>query len=158
MQIKKSVAFKVPVRMFDSITGLGKTGLVFGGVTVYLQKQAGASTVKVLAGAGEFVEVDATNMPGVYDLLLSTSDTNTAGYLKFSVAAAGCETFIGVEEVVEAFAYDILKVEKNRWKIDTGTNQLYVYDDNGTSVLYTFNLKDNTGAASSSKIYERVPV
>jgi hypothetical protein len=157
MQVKKSVEFKVPVRMFDSITGLGKTGLVFGGVTVYLQKQAGSSTVKTMV-SGDLTEIDATNMPGVYDLKLSASDTDTVGYLKFSVAASGCETFIGVEEVVAAFAYDVLKIEKNRWKIDTSTNQLTVYDDNGTSALYVFNLKDNTGAASATKVYERVPV
>jgi hypothetical protein len=58
-----------------STTGAGKTGLVFGGVTCYYKRNtANASVAVSLASAtlgtftsGGFKEVDATNMPGVYE-------------------------------------------------------------------------------------------
>ena len=45
----------------------------------------------------------------------------------------------------------------NRDKIDTTANTLTRYDDNGTTALVTFDLKDADGAASSTQIYEKVP-
>ena len=50
----------------------------------------------------------------------------------------------------------ILKVQKNAWKIID--NQMIIYDDDGTTPLYTFNLKDSTGTPSSTEVYERTPV
>jgi len=47
------------------------------------------------------------------------------------------------------------KIATGRWKID-GT-QLFMYDDDGVSVIYTFDLLDNTGAPSNTKIFERRP-
>lgn len=48
------------------------------------------------------------------------------------------------------------KAAFNRWKIE-GT-QLTIFDDDGTSPLQVFDLKDDLGNASNSKIFERVPV
>lgn len=50
-----------------------------------------------------------------------------------------------------------LKVLKNRTKIDTTADTLTVYDDDGTTPLYVFNLKDKNGAASGESPFERVP-
>jgi len=49
------------------------------------------------------------------------------------------------------------KILKNRTKINTTLDTLTVYDDNGTSVLYVFNLKDAAGAPSGETPFERVP-
>ncbi len=49
-----------------------------------------------------------------------------------------------------------LKVLTNRWKI--AANQLVIYDNDGTTVLYTFNLFDATHTPTMSQIFERVPV
>jgi hypothetical protein len=100
MEVKQSTQFKVPVRMRVTTTGVNQTGLTYSDVTVYIQKQAGASTQLVLSGAAQWVEVDSTNMSGVYDLLLSASDTDTTGFLKYTVQAALCNTYYGVVEIV----------------------------------------------------------
>ncbi len=49
----------------------------------------------------------------------------------------------------------IFKIEKNKWKIER--NQMIFYDDDGTTPLYTFNLKDARGSPSSKDVYEREP-
>lgn len=49
----------------------------------------------------------------------------------------------------------ILKFEKNRWKIES--NQLKVYDDDGSTVIKTFDLKDSAGSGSMQDVFERVP-
>ena len=48
------------------------------------------------------------------------------------------------------------KVLTNKWLI--AGNQLKIYDDDETTVLYTFDLKDNVGQASSENVYQRDPV
>jgi len=50
-----------------------------------------------------------------------------------------------------------LKILKNRTKIDVTLDTLTVYDDDGTTVLYVFNLKDSAGAPSGETPFERVP-
>jgi len=50
----------------------------------------------------------------------------------------------------------VSKVQKNRWKVTN--NQLIIYDDDGTTPYYTFNLFDENGAPTTTKIFERVPV
>jgi len=49
----------------------------------------------------------------------------------------------------------ILKVEKNRWKI-VG-NQMIMYEDDGSTPLFTFNLKDAGGNPAETNVKERVP-
>jgi len=41
---------------------------------------------------------------------------------------------------------------KNRQKIEN--NILYVYDDDGTTVLESYDLKDNNGNATDTNVYE----
>lgn len=51
----------------------------------------------------------------------------------------------------------VFKILKNRTKINTTTDKLTVYDNDGTTVLYEFDLKDDTGAPSGETPFERVP-
>lgn len=52
---------------------------------------------------------------------------------------------------------DVLeKIGTNRWKILS--NQLIIYDDDGVTPLYTFDLKDSSGNPAMENVYERVPV
>lgn len=158
MEIKQSTQFKVPVSMVDS-SGNPVTGLAFGDVTVYLQKQGGSSVLKTGLVAADWVEIDATNFPGVYDLRLSTTDTDTRGFIKYSVAAAGAETFIGILEVVSGTGSDNYNILAGRWKIDTGANQLVFYDPaDDVTVVRTFDLKNSAGTPTSTDIFERDPV
>jgi hypothetical protein len=171
MEIKKSTAFKVPVRLLKTSDGTGQTGVAYTAPTVYIQKQEGSSTEKVLAST-DWVEIDSVNMPGCYDLQLSTSDTNTSGFLKYSVVNAAAEVFIGIMEIVSNLEEDtytslvearadllqVRKISEGRWKINTSTKQLVLYDDDDTTPLITFNLKDSAGTATATNIFERTPV
>ena len=47
------------------------------------------------------------------------------------------------------------KVATNKWIV--ASNQLIVYDDNGSTALYTFNLYDANGTPTSTDIVRRVP-
>ncbi len=49
----------------------------------------------------------------------------------------------------------IKKIETGRWKIE-GT-QMILYDENKTTALYTFDLKDINGTATNRNIFERDP-
>ena len=51
---------------------------------------------------------------------------------------------------------DILKIEKNKWSIIS--NQLIIYDDDGTTPLHTFNLKNSSGAATMTDVFSRIPL
>lgn len=53
---------------------------------------------------------------------------------------------------------DIIQINTGRWKIDRITSVLTIYDSNGTTPLYQFDLKDDTGAANPDSVYERVPI
>jgi len=50
----------------------------------------------------------------------------------------------------------VLKIQKNRWKIQN--NQMIIYDDNGNDPIVTLNLKNAAGAPSMTEVYERTPV
>lgn len=52
----------------------------------------------------------------------------------------------------------LLKYESNRTKVDNIAKTLTVYDNDGTSILKVFNLKDFTGTPSVTTIAERIPV
>lgn len=53
---------------------------------------------------------------------------------------------------------DLYKYGKNRTKIDKNAFTLTIYDDDGTTPIKIFNLKDSNGVASVDAIYERIPV
>lgn len=64
------------------------------------------------------------------------------------------------ETKIDAIASNVTqikKIEEGRWKIDTSLNQLIIYDDDDTTPLLTFDLKDANGSATSTSPYERTP-
>lgn len=155
MEVKKEKEVKVPVTLADA-NGNPVTGKAFSAMTVYLQKQGGASVQKALVLA-DWVEIDATNFPGVYDLRLSIADTDTAGFLKYAAATAGAEVFVGILEVVERLEADTYKVIANRHKIDTAAKTFTIFDSDGTTPILVFDLKDENGVANATRIFERLP-
>ena len=52
----------------------------------------------------------------------------------------------------------IKQINTGRWKIDRVTSVLTIYDTNGTTPLFQFDLKDDTGVANPDTVYERVPI
>lgn len=52
----------------------------------------------------------------------------------------------------------IQKATLNRWRIDHVTKTLIIYDDDGTTPLKTFYMKDILGNLSITNYFERTPV
>jgi len=59
---------------------------------------------------------------------------------------------------IDTIVDQIKQINTGRWKIDRVTSVLTIYDTNGTTPLFQFNLKDDTGAANPDTVYERVPI
>lgn len=53
---------------------------------------------------------------------------------------------------------DVFRVLKNKAIINATTKQLEVYDDAGVSIIFTFDLKDENGVASATRIFRRLPL
>jgi hypothetical protein len=79
------------------------------------------------------------------------------GYIKFSNTTDNLEVYVPFLAVADyrADITAIKKIELNRWKISS--NQLTIYDDDGSTPLYVFNLK-RLGVADGETPDERVPV
>lgn len=65
--------------------------------------------------------------------------------------AKGSSSIYGSIELIQ-------KATLNRWKIDPVTKTLIIYDDDGTTPLKTFYLKDILGNLSITNYFERTPV
>jgi hypothetical protein len=86
-------------------------------------------------------------------------DHATTGSLAESVAMIKADTAsIMVSETAIVILLDtILKYQRNRTRIDTTNAQLVIYDDDGTTPLTTFDLKDFNGMPSVQEVCERIP-
>lgn len=83
--LKQSTAVNVTVLMIDSADHYtGKTGLT---LTIYATKAGGTPT----AITPTVTQLDATNVKGVYKLVLTTTDTNTLGELQLHVTGTGAD-------------------------------------------------------------------
>lgn len=101
IEVKKSVAARVPVRMLDA-DGVAVSGLAGGDVLVTVEKANGALATLVLVPL-DFLErtTDAFAGTGKYTLILPASALDTPGCLTYAVAADGVTTYLGVVKVVD---------------------------------------------------------
>jgi hypothetical protein len=87
MLLKQSTAITVTILMIDSTSHYaGKTGLA-AGLTIYATKAGGTPS----AITPTVAELDATNAPGLYSLVLTTTHTNTLGELQLYITASGAD-------------------------------------------------------------------
>ncbi len=49
-------------------------------------------------------------------------------------------------------------VTSGRWQIDAGSKQMIFYEEDNVTEVMRFNLKDRTGSASFSEVFDRVKV
>lgn len=86
-------------------------------------------------------------------------DHVTTGSLAETVTMIKADTAsIMVSESAIVILLDtLLKYQRNRTKIDTTHAQLIIYDDDGTTPLTTFDLKDFNGMPSVQEVCERIP-
>lgn len=60
--------------------------------------------------------------------------------------------------IVSDLVATLMKYQKNRTKVDQNSKRLYIYDDDGVTVLKSFNLHDFNGLSSVTQIAERIPI
>lgn len=104
-RLKQSIAASVVVYLKDSSNN-PVTAVAFGSVTCYLTKNGGTPAAKTIT-ALNWTQLDATNMPGWYAIGLSTTDTNTVGFLGFCVRVSGAKNVDDIAEI-SAFTTDDL--------------------------------------------------
>jgi len=56
------------------------------------------------------------------------------------------------------FLNDVFRVVKNKGIINKTTKKLDIYNDLGTVVVFSFDLKDDAGVASATKIFQKIPL
>ena len=130
---------------FFTQSGTPKTGL---SPTISIWKTDGTNVVN----ASAMTEVAG----GFYVYDFSTYDEN----IDYCIRADGTNTLSGSDRYLystneTAGVGNILKVEKNKWEI--AGNQMIFYDDDGTTALYKFNLKNKSGTPTEIDVYKREP-
>lgn len=98
------------IQTSDHITGI--TGAT---VTVLLSKAGGAGA----AAGGVVSQVDATNNPGLYKIVLTTTDTATLGDLSFHCTATSADPTDFIDQVTANILGDNLPANVTQWN---GTN------------------------------------
>lgn len=160
--VRVSSPVTVPVILVSSTDGSGLTGLTYSDVTVFVHRPDGVKEVKALT-AGQFVEVDATYMPGVYDLGVEMTDTYPAGILKYSVKSTNSDMYLGTVDVVDYTLGNVLnevtfvkEFVAGRWKLDPAGNTFTVFDSNNIP-LRTYDTRNAAGTPSTVGVHERIP-
>ena len=82
-------------------------------------------------------------------------DTNNAKATSIESKLDGAIVTIDLTKVDTAF---IKAIEGGRWKIDTALNQMVFYDDDNTTEIARYDLKDADGNPVSDSVYERIKV
>lgn len=183
IEFKVSTVARVPVVLKSASTGAPVAGVNAGSVVCSVEKADG-SVVPVTVSGGDWQEntTGAFNGAGIYSLLLPSSALSQNGPLKYAVAVASADVFVGLVKVVpddvlatasalSAVATNVNDIEtmvtrlnsfhSGKWKIwATGpdANRIVYYAEDGSTVLAKFDLKDVSGAATYKSAFERTPV
>jgi hypothetical protein len=168
IEYKQGVTAKVPVRLLDT-SGSGVTGVLVGAISVTVVKSDG-TVQNVTPAGGDWTEITtgAFNGTGMYELQLSGSSfLNITGAFTYAVANASAKTYLGTVKIVayeevdtKAVVDRLRRLNEGRWKIFTAggdANRLVLFDSDGTSVLQKWDLKDQSGSATTTNVFERVP-
>lgn len=83
--------------------------------------------------------------------------SGTTGLMLTQIKADTASVLIS-EAAMTVLLSTIVKYERNRTKIDVSAAQLVIYDDDGTTPLTTFDLRDFNGMPSVQEVCERIPV
>lgn len=133
------------------------TGITGATVAVNISK-AGATGA---AAGGTVSQVDATNMPGLYKIALTTTDTNTLGDLSFHCTATSADPTDFVDQVCANILGDTLPANATQINsvstssvttisANQGTTQPLNFTGTGGSALVKSDMTDIAGAAVST--------
>lgn len=108
--LRLNTAERIKVVLKDAL-GVPVTGLVaidFKASSVYLYKADGSKTTIALTLGVNLFEADATDGPGIYEILLTSTHTNTLGPITVSIQPA-LALFVATyfQDVVDGIAYTL---------------------------------------------------
>ena len=108
--LRLNTAERIKVVLKDAL-GVPVTGLVaidFKASSVYLYKSDGSKTTIALTLGVNLFEADATDGPGIYEILLTSTHTNTLGPITVSIQPA-LALFVATyfQDVVDGIAYTL---------------------------------------------------
>lgn len=108
--LRLNTAERIKVVLKDAL-GVPVTGLVaidFKASSVYLYKSDGSKTTIALTLGVNLFEADATDGPGIYEILLTSTHTNTLGPITVSIQPA-LAIFVATyfQDVVDGIAYTL---------------------------------------------------
>ena len=89
MEVIQNRPARVTVVLTDSSTGSEKTGVVPGDITLYYRKAGALTAVNKVIDASNFREVDATNLPGLYEILFTADELSARGEFVAVIHANG---------------------------------------------------------------------
>lgn len=154
--LKQSTAVTIPVSLYTVDGNTPVTGITSAGIVLRAIKADGIS---VAVTPTSLTEVDSVNMPGLYTLGLPASATSQLGslvlFIKNTSLIHGTVTDTTTLKFIVSLIDDANKIHLGRWKVDTTANTLTMYDTDGLTAIKTFNLKDDSGSPTSTKIFER---
>lgn len=85
-------------------------------------------------------------------------NTRGIGYVIDGTVAASPRYVYRYMDVSDWWIADIKTYQFGRWKINTSTNKLEIYAEDGVTLLTSYDLKDAAGNATSTQIFDRIPV
>jgi len=111
------------------------------------------------AGAAATVyEASSSDAPGVYYFDVTPTERRLVRVNSGDVTMADSERYIYLEVDAHDDGLNMLyKILTGRWKITAGSNTMTFYDEDGTTPILTFTLKDSAGSPSHVEVYERAP-
>ena len=131
--------------LFVNAIGVGVTGLTPTIDIIRLDDDVvlvdGASMSEVTRGVYKYI-FTAYDSTKEYFFVMNTDDVNVVNKTQYGQSLSAVD--------------NILKIEKNRWKILNDDTMVF-YDDDATTPLYEFDLKNALGNADSKNVFERVP-
>ena len=134
------------ITTFFTDKGVPKTGL---SPTIDVYEDDGTQVVTAQAMteiAGGFYKFDFTDNDDSKTYVIVADGTATLGNLDRFMASSN----------IHGDLRQSLKVTKNRLKI--AGNQMKIFDDDETTVIFTFDLKDASGDPTNNEVFERDPV
>lgn len=172
MIIRLGTQVRLPVRLLDTngtpVTGMLPTDISDGTIVGNATIVKGDSTLVGLAlvDNANWIEIDATAAPGLYHVVVPQADTNVVGAMQIVILPAASSflpTVITAQVDSQVFGdIDLVrKILTNKLQIFTSGGDAFrmvIYDDDGTTPLKKWDLKDALGIATTINPYARIPV
>lgn len=177
-EVKVGVIRPLPLRLYDSVTTLPKSGVIFSEVTCAIWK-ADKSVVTFSPAVGDWQEVTtgAFAGKGFYSIALPAGSLDVLGPLAFAIEVAGTTGYVGsvkvgadaseIQSTAAAIQGDTatiittttrtLDICEGRWKIDKPSKQMIFYKLDGVTEVQRYNLFNDLGLPDADVVFDRVP-